>query len=246
MSTIGAIASIVATLFVFDPAPRLPLPTPMKLNSTVALTLVLLVSMVVAGLVSASWGSSLGREALKGITQPDTRPSNNKAGNRTGDARREELAVLPETDIIANVKVRMNGGTGKDLKASPVAAPKATSSPNAKTQLPMTATSQDVVLEVKSARQQGESVVLAVSLRNGGKQPIRFVYDALNVTDEQGRALKATTEGLPAELPAASSNFPGTISLPANVLNGVQKVSLSLTDYPDKRLQLQLSNIPVR
>lgn len=75
----------------------------MKLNSTVALTLILLVSMVAAGFASASWGTALGREALKGITQPDTRPTSNKAGGQTG-ARREELAVLPENTIIANVK----------------------------------------------------------------------------------------------------------------------------------------------
>ena len=217
----------------------------MKLNSTVALTLILLVSMVVAGLVSASWGSSLGREALKGITQPDTRPNNNKSGNRAGTTRREELAVLPESDIIANVKVRMNGGTGNDLKASPTTPAKAAPVSTAKAQLPMTTTNQDVVLEVKSVRQQGDSLVLSVSLRNGSKQPVRFVYDALNVTDEQGRTIKASIEGLPAELPASSDTFPGTVSLPANRLDGVQKVSLSLTDYPDKRLQLQLSNIPL-
>lgn len=218
----------------------------MKLNSTVALTLVLLVSMVVAGLVSASWGSSLGREALKGITQPDTRPANNKASNQAGSARREELAVLPESDIITNVKVRMNGGIAKDLKASPASIAKVpTTNDSAKNQLPMTTTSQDVVLEVRSVRQQGETLVLAVSLRNGGKQPIRFVYDALTVTDEQGRTLKANTEGLPVELPASSSAFPGTVSIPDSLLDGVQNVSLSLTDYPDKRLQLQLSNIPL-
>lgn len=218
----------------------------MKLNSTVALTLLLLVSMVVAGLVSASWGSSLGREALKGITQPDTRPTNNKAGSQSGGARREELAVLTEADIIANVKARMSGGTVKDATPSAAASPKAAATAGAaKSQLPMSATSQDVVLEVKSARKQGESVVLAVSLQNNGRQPVRFVYDALNVTDEQGRSLKASTDGLPAELPASSSAFPGTISIPANLLDGVQKISLSLPDYPDKRLQLQVSNIPL-
>jgi len=221
----------------------------MKLNSTVALTLVLLVSMVVAGLVSASWGSSLGREALKGITQPDTRPESNKAGSQAGNSRREELAVLPENDIIANVKVRMNGGS-KDTNTSPSASAKAApttevATETAKTQLPMTATSQDVALEVKSVRRQGESLVLAVSLRNSGKQPVRFVYDALTVTDEQGRSLKATTDGLPVELPASSNTFAGTVSIPASLLDGVQKISLSLTDYPDKRLQLQLSNIPL-
>lgn len=221
----------------------------MKLNSTVALTLILLVSMVVAGLVSASWGSSLGREALKGITQPDTRPESNKAGSQAGNSRREELAVLPENDIIANVKVRMNGGS-KDTNTSPSASAKAApttevATETAKTQLPMTATSQDVALEVKSVRRQGESLVLAVSLRNSGKQPVRFVYDALTVTDEQGQSLKATTDGLPVELPASSNTFAGTVSIPASLLDGVQKISLSLTDYPDKRLQLQLSNIPL-
>ncbi|MBW4696174.1 MAG: DUF3426 domain-containing protein [Lyngbya sp. HA4199-MV5] len=219
----------------------------MKLNSTVTLTLLLLVSMVVAGLVSASWGASLGREALKGITQPDTRPTNNKVGGQAGSVRREELAVLPEEDIIANVKARMNGGTVKEVTPSPSASPKATAPTEAaKSQLPMTATSQDVVLEVKSVRKEGESLVLAVSLRNNGKQPVRFVYDALTVTDDQGQPLKASTDGLPAELPAASSAFPGSISIPANLLGGVQKISLSLPDYPDKRLQLQVSNIPVQ
>lgn len=217
----------------------------MKLNSTVALTLILLVLMVAAGLVSASWGSSLGREALKGITQPDTRPASNRVGKQAGSSRREEVAVLPESDIIANVKVRMNGGTVKDPSPSPAASTKAATATGAASQLPMTATSQNVVLEVKSARKQGEFLVLAVSLRNNGKQPVRFVYDALNVTDDQGRTLKASADGLPVELPASSNAFAGTISIPANLVEGVRKLSLSLTDYPDQRLQLQVSNIPL-
>lgn len=219
----------------------------MKLNSTVALTLILLVSMVAAGLVSASWGTVLGREALKGVTQPDTRPTNNKAGGQARSARREELTVLPENTIIANVKIRMNGGSEKDLKASLPAKPIAkVSAQNAeKPQFPLTTESQSVVLEVKSVRQQGEFLILAVNLRNGGQMPVRFVYDALNVTDEQGRTLKTTTDGLPAELPASSAAFAGTISIPATLVEGVQKVSLALTSYPDKQLQLQLSDIPI-
>lgn len=216
----------------------------MKLNSTVALTLILLVSMVAAGLVSASWGTALGREALKGITQPDTRPTNNKTAGQAGSSRREELAVLPEGTIIANVKARMNGSSEKDSKASPPAATaKAVSTQEtAKSQFPLTTKGQGVVLEVKSARKQGEFLVLAVNLRNSGQQPVRFVYDALNVTDEQGRTLKASTDGLPAELPASSDAFSGTISIPVALLEGVQKVSLSLTSYPDKQLQLRLSD----
>ncbi|XHX79185.1 MAG: hypothetical protein RBJ76_04435 [Stenomitos frigidus ULC029] len=220
----------------------------MKLNSTVALTLILLVSMVAAGLVSASWGTALGREALKGITQPDTRPTNNKAGAQTGKVRREGLAVLSETTMITNVKARMNGNAVKEVKVSPPAAPVA-KNVNAqsaeKPSFPLRASSQAVVLEVKSARQQGEFLVLAVNLRNGSQQPVRFVYDALTITDEEGRTLKATTDGLPAELPASSEAFPGTISIPAASLEGVKNVALSLSSYPDKQLQLQLPNVPV-
>lgn len=220
----------------------------MKLNSTVALTLILLVSMVAAGLISASWGTALGREALKGITQPDTRPTNNKSGGQAGNTRREALAVVSETTIIASVKVRMNGGSEKDQKGSQSTTPtaKALIAPDAtKPQFPLTAKSQNVVLEVKSARRQGEFLVLAVNLRNSSQQSVRFVYDALNVTDEQGRTLKASTDGLPAELPATSDAFPGTISIPTTLLEGIQKVSLSLTSYSDKRLQLKLSDIPI-
>ena len=218
----------------------------MKLNSTVALTLILLVSMVAAGLVSASWGTALGREALKGITQPDTRPNSNKAGGQAGNSRREELAVLPENTIIANVKTRMNGGSEKETQASPATAAKdSKAKETTKSELPLSTKGQDVVLEVKSVRQQGEFLVLAVNLRNSSQQPVSFMYDALNVTDEQGRSLKASTEGLPAELPASSNAFSGTIRISSALLDGVQNVSLSLASYPDKRLKLQLSDIPI-
>ncbi|NJL23691.1 MAG: hypothetical protein HC895_27475, partial [Leptolyngbyaceae cyanobacterium SM1_3_5] len=46
----------------------------MKVNSTLALTLVLLTAMVGAGVVSAAWGYAVGGEALKGVTQPNGRP----------------------------------------------------------------------------------------------------------------------------------------------------------------------------
>ncbi len=220
----------------------------MKLNSTVALTLTLLVLMIGAGLVSATWGSALGREALKGITQPDTRPNSNTTGRQSDGARREELAVLPEAKIIANVKARMSGSTSKEAKAStdPVATAKATTTPTpSQAGFPLTVTSRDVALTVESARQKGDAMVLTVNLHNNGKKPVRFLYDLLTVTDDQGRTVKAAAEGLPAELPASSDVFPGTINISAKSLDGVQKVSLSLTDYPDKQLQLQLSDIPL-
>lgn len=95
----------------------------MKLNSTVALTFVLLALMFGAGLVSAAWGLVVGREALKGITQPDTRPANNLSQRRGAAPRREEVTILKEDDIIASVKARMSGGAASDRKAPPAPKP---------------------------------------------------------------------------------------------------------------------------
>jgi len=223
----------------------------MKFNSTVAFTLILLVLMVGAGLLSATWGMSLGRQALKGITQPDTRPNNNGANRQGSASRQTNITFFKEDDIISRAKTRIDGSSKSqsappEAKPTPSPTPRSTSStdPN-NVRLPMVSQSQDVALELKAVRRQGESLVMQVSLRNTGKQPVRFLYSFLNVTDDRGRAVSASTEGLPAELPASSETFSGTISIPMALVEGVEKVSLTLTDYPDQRLQLQLSNIPV-
>lgn len=80
----------------------------MRLNSTVALTLILLSLMVAAGVVSAAWGYALGREALQGITQPDVRPASN-VGESDGNPPRDGLILLKEADILTDVEARMNG-----------------------------------------------------------------------------------------------------------------------------------------
>ena len=62
---------------------------------------------------------------------------------------------------------------------------------------------------------------------------------------EQGRALSAITEGLPGELPPDGQEYNGTVSIPSALIENAQKLSLTLTDYPDQRLQLKMSEIPV-
>ncbi len=215
----------------------------MKLNSTVALTLILLSLMVGAGVVSAAWGIALGRDALKGVTQPDTRPTNNLA-KRQGAARREELTILREEDIVANAKARINGAAKPN---NPVNKDKVPADPKAnnKTPFPIVSQSENVVLEVNSAKKQGDALVLQVTLRNNGDRTVQFLYSNLVVIDNQGRELTANTDGLPSELPGASEKFSGTITIPANVLEDAAKVSLSLTDYPDEQLELKVSDVPV-
>ncbi len=80
------------------------------MNSTVVLTLFLLTVMVGAGVGSAAWGYRTGREALKGITQPDARPVNNVTDAQGKPVRREGLTLLKEEDILQQVKAKMESG----------------------------------------------------------------------------------------------------------------------------------------
>jgi hypothetical protein len=245
----------------------------MKFNSTVALTLILLAMMLGAGFVSAMWGFTLGHEALKGVTQPDVRPTKKLADNQQTTPGKEGVPILREEDILTNVNAYMNGkGEGsktnksktdktdkKDAQANnssqseteekpspePFTTEASFTSTDSQLKLPIKSQDRGVTLEVRSASQQGGSLLLNVSLKNEGGNAVRFLYSFLNVTDDQGRALSAITEGLPGELPANGEEFSGTVSIPAALLENANKLSLTLTDYPDQKLQLKMAEIPV-
>lgn len=215
----------------------------MKWNSTIGLTLILLASMLITGVFSGIAGTRLGREALKGITQPDTRPNN--LANRKGDLpRKDEVSILPEDKIIASVKTRINGGKTAAVAAKPVSAT-STNVETAQAKFPFTTESEDVTLEIRSVQQQGDSLIISVGLRNANQAPVKFLYSFLEVKDNQGRTLSANTEGLPSELPADNQVYAGIIRLPMASVDKAEKLSLSLSDYPDQKIQLEATNIPV-
>lgn len=229
----------------------------MKLNSTVALTLILLVLMLGAGLASGMWGFALGYEALKGVNQPDTRTTNRGKTNQDTAPGTQKLIFFKEPDILKNVRLRKQQTNQKDTKAqkndedsdnNAKSLAEAESSPPSSINAAFPIISQDraVTLAIRSVRQQPGSLMLDVSLKNEGSQTIKFLYSFLDVTDNRGRPLSASAEGLPGELPPNGQTFSGTVSIPATVLDGTDKVSLTLTDYPDQQLKLQTSGIPVR
>jgi len=242
-------------------------------NPTIALTFILLFLMIAAGVVSGSWGYALGREALKGITQPDVRPTS-AFGNISGVPRREQVPlILSEADILADVKARMEGKArnteivpNSAITPSPTTSPGATpsspspasankadsasaslapSSPNSSVTFPLISQDQGVALEVTSVHQRDGMLVVDVKLQNTSVKTVSFLYSFMNVTDDQGHPFSATTEGLPADLPANGQTFTGTVSIPMALLEGAETLSLSLTDYPDQRLQLNLAGIPI-
>ncbi|MEG4306628.1 hypothetical protein [Microcoleus sp. D3_18a_C4] len=227
----------------------------MAVNSTVVLTLILLTLMFGAGVTSSVWGFTIGREALQGTTQPDVRPSNNAGSGKPGTtASKDQVSILKEKDILTTVKARVEGrdpektagANNKTEKASSKpAAAKKPAAQNASAKFPLNSRDGGITLEVSAASQRNNSMLLDVSMKNEGSQAVRFLYSFLNVTDDRGRALSATAEDLPSELPPNGQVFYGTVSIPTALLENAKEVSLTLTDYPGQKLQLQISGIPV-
>ncbi|MBD2164989.1 hypothetical protein H6G64_04890 [Calothrix sp. FACHB-156] len=231
----------------------------MKLNSTVLLTLILLTLMLGAGSVSAFWGFTLGSSALKGVTTPDGRPTTKFTSAKSSNSQQGTLALLREEEILKIVKARIEGKTKaaksekleeddeetNNSKQKPEEKPQEVAEEKLQQGFPINAENKGVTLSVQSARYSGGDLLLKVKMQNKGADSVRFLYSFLDVTDDKGRTLSASTEGLPAELPANGPAFSGTVSIPTALLDDVKKVSLALTDYPAQQLKLEVLDIPV-
>ncbi|WP_008308972.1 hypothetical protein [Leptolyngbya sp. PCC 6406] len=90
----------------------------MRINPAVAFTTILLALMVGAGIVSSSWGYALGRQALMGVRQPDSRPANSAAANRPTPAAGNATVLRSEQDILNEVQARISGAA---VEAEPAA-----------------------------------------------------------------------------------------------------------------------------
>ena len=79
----------------------------MKFNWTVFLTITLLLLMMGAGVFSAIWGFSLGREALKGVTQPEFRPGSNLSNQPDNPTNTNKPRFLDEEEILQDVEAQI-------------------------------------------------------------------------------------------------------------------------------------------
>lgn len=228
----------------------------MQLKSPTRLTLALLSFMLAVGIISGVWGFDFGRKALKGITQPAISPvlgSNGSQGKRS----QQGTTFLQEEEVLERVRAEVSGSktrSGAEALNKPGASQTGSDSPestlpqpeeNNVQGLPVKSQNKDVTFEVRSVRRQGDQLILDVALTNSGSKPAQFLYTFLDITDEQGRVLSATTTGLPAELQPNGKAFSGTIMIPGIGLEDAQKLSLKLQDYPDQDINLEVSNIPV-
>jgi len=234
----------------------------MRINPTALFTFCLLSLTVGTGVYGFVLGSGLAADALAGVTQPelglsrrsvltprnapsapvtpsgDPPPSPASPGDATAPSEPQPTAIpfLSEAEILKQVQA---------LQRSPAATGgKATAASNI-TAFPFITQNQGVILEVRSAKVEEDMVILETSLRNDSTEVVRFLYSFLKVTTDKGESISATVEDLPGEVAPSGSPLRGSIRIPKAVLEGVKTLSLSLTDYPDQTLRLELSNIPV-
>lgn len=220
-------------------------------NSSVTLTLILLGLMSIIGIITGTTGYVFGRNALKGITQPAISPILTETSDRS-KLPKQGTNFFKERDILASVEAKTSGVNKSD---KPAIAPqpakeKSTDTKKTATQpnkgLPITSQAQGVSFAVNNVTQEADNVVLNVALRNQGSKSVQFLYNFMEVTDAQGRTITSATKGLPTEIQPGGETFSGTIVLPKYDLADAKQVSLSLSDYPDQAIRLQIANVPVR
>ena len=226
-----------------------------RLNSTAKVSVILLVMMIAAGSVTALWGFIIGNKSLNGVSKPDANPTQKLSGNKQLSESLTEPTFIKEKDVLVKV---YNHIYEKNKKSKTPAPQKNKKNQNNDSfidssgveesnrgEFPRSHQDRGVTLEIVKATMKGNSFLLDVNLKNDSSEAVGFLYSFLDVRDEQGTALSAITEGLPEKLPANGEVFSGKISIPSALLDNAKQISLTLTDYPDQKLKLKISEIPV-
>lgn len=241
----------------------------MKTQSTVRITLALLILIAIASIASGFVGFKIGAIALEGVAQPENNPSK-KLSNGNSSNNPELFKPVNEKTILTQVyntiqaklkpltpNPKDDSTEDKDDSQSvdspdPKAIPSEEEKPPTKVAAPisdrpinLSSQAQGVTLTVENVHQDGELVVFNVSLKNESLQPVKFSYRFLEFKDDQDRTLSGITEGLPDEIPANSPPFAGQVKIPLNLLQDRQRLTLNLSNYPDQTLSLSVKNIPL-
>jgi hypothetical protein len=232
----------------------------LRRDPSVKFSLFLLSGVLVIGIFSAVVGYFFGYQSLKGVTQPDKNPFLGTSASGE-EYPRQGSPFVSEQDIINQVEKQIKGISKSQQAAKKEAAQankdkdkdrdkNATASPspkdgNAKS-LPIVAKSQGVTLEIRSVSFTEGNTTLDVTLRNEGNAPVQFLYDFLDVTDNQSQTFSTEVKGLPTDLKPKSETYSGTIKIIGVSEEASKALTLSLSDYPEQRIKLEASGIPIK
>ncbi|BAC07624.1 hypothetical protein [Thermosynechococcus vestitus] len=220
------------------------------LHPGILTSLVLISTTAAITLVTAFIGYHLGRDSLRGVSQPVVNPILGSAVKTKDQTQGERSPILDEAQIIAQTKARIaemtEGSSDRKIVPAPTTANEPPAAePAVSRTLPIVAEDQGVRLEISRVDTLGQDLALQVSLKNDSSQGVQFIYTFLEITNDKGDLLSALTEGLPTELPAGSDLVKGTILIPKSLLNNTKTLTLRLASYPNQDVQLQAANIPV-
>lgn len=205
----------------------------MKINPTIVLIFFWLVGTVAAGVISGLKGYNLAEISLKGVAQPKEIAVKKPGENSPKISRQEKaLKFVDEKKIIASVQNYIQLESDQ--------------SPNSIEQQDYQATSLGVILKITKIYHKEDTLYLEVKMTNKTGQALRFLYNTLEVKNETGREISPITEGLPEEITGNGKEYSGVVKIPLALLDNSQKLSLSLSNYPDQKVQLTISQIPIK
>lgn len=222
-------------------------------QSPVSMTLSLLGIMAAVAIISAIVGYRVGALALIGVTQPEANPAKKFADSNYDLEDPQAFQPLDEKKIIDRVnhtilrtsRAFKTHAADSSRQASLVASSEQPSSEGSSASFPLHSQADGVTLSVNGIEKTGDSLVLAIRLQNNGDRSRRFLYSFLELENERGTSLGGITKGLPEEIPANKQVFSGQIEIPQSLLQENQKLTLTLSDYPDRTLTLSIKNIPI-
>ena len=219
----------------------------MKTNSTVKLTVLLSLLMLGTGIIGAYFSYEAGSQALKGVNQLSTNPSKKLIDTSNTFTKPTKFKPIDEKTVLSKVydytnqkKELVSFQKNKFQKDNIKNIYNKTSQ-----SLPLQVVDQEVILEIKEALNDGETMLLKINLQNRGADEIKFLYSSLEIHDDQSYSLGAIIRGLPDVLPPKSNVFSGEIRIPNFSVKGSTTLSLKLTNYPDRKLKFNINNIPV-
>lgn len=215
----------------------------MKLKITISLVFVILLMMLGAGGASAYIGYLMGREALKVVTQPDTDSEQSSERKKPPGGSHKGLTIIEENTVLVDVynHIQQNSSYREQSFIEDTLDRSTASS----AYFPLQHRSGGVTMEIAQAKREGNSVALSVNLKNESPKVVRFLYSFLDVRDDRDRPLSAIAEGLPGEIPPNGEIFQGRFIIPIILLDNSRNISLTLRDYPEQKLKLELSSIPI-
>ena len=213
------------------------------------LALLALIMMGVSGSISAKLAYHLGQEAIKGVNPLESNPLKQLDLDSATLANHKKQKFIQEKEILVRVyDFIYHGGveniptaSENDDEDSFIRLPE-----EEQTVFPISSSDNGVTMRVQKATKKGGTLLLDLDLTNKSTEKVEFLYDLLDIRDSENNYLTGIADGLPRKIPPDGQVYSGKVRIPISLLDSSEKISLSLTDYPNQEIKLTILDIPVK